>query len=298
MCDNGFRTPHGESQESSISTGKKPHKPFYLPKPYHLLIVRIIIWSAGIMVLFYLLFTIEEIWRPSNFFTLPDVHFTPSPDALSEKNFPEKIFLHRVNSLERIRYAKSRYAGVEIDVFYHEEGFFDVRHPSTHSIALSLDTLLAEVDHPEKLFYWLDLKNLNSRNKNAAVKELSIISEKYNILPNIIIESSQSEHLGVFSSHGFYTSYYLPTLPPGSHSKREIKQHMAEIIDNLSRSKVNAVSANQTQYELITKYLRGFDILLWHFSDNPFALKLRQSKLLADPHVKILLVEDKSPGYR
>ena len=65
-----------------------------------------------------------------------------------------KVWLHRVNSVERaVRMAK-QYRGMEIDVMYDSAAdAFDVGHPPAPSIGLSLDRLLAAVpDVAEPLF--------------------------------------------------------------------------------------------------------------------------------------------------
>jgi len=246
----------------------------------------------------YILFTVQEVWQPVSLLKLPDVRPTLSA-GLPGKDFPSRIWLDGVNSLEKAGYADSRYTGMEIDVLFDDERqCFDVRRPSSPSIGLALDTLIAVMKKPHDHFYWLDFKNLTAANKQAALSELCSIARKYNILSNIIVESSNPVELENFSRRGFYTSYYLPDIDPASASAEALKAHIYAISRKLAGCKVNALSANSKQYILIKKYFCNYNMLLWNFTDNPLALKLTQYKLLKDPNVKVLLVDKKSPGGR
>jgi len=262
----------------------------YRPKPTTIKIF------VGLMLIFiiylYLLFTFKEV-RLLESSHLPDFNLSV-PVGLPGKSFPEKRFLHSVNSIESIRYADSRYTGIEIDVrFDTAKQFFDVHHDPVPSTGLSLDTLIAQTVNHRYHFYYIDFKNLNDNNKTDALNELCRIANKYKIASNIILESPNHTALTEFSKRGFYTSYYLPYINPDETSAKNIETHIKLIARNLAQSKVNAVSANHKQYELIKKYFNNYDIILWNSTDNLLALKIREYELLKDPHVKILLVEDR-----
>jgi hypothetical protein len=259
---------------------------------------KIISLLVILVTFFFVLLTVQEVWQPFSLHQLPDIH--PSiPAGLPSKNFPDRKWLHRVDSIERVRYADTLYTGIEIDVSFDEEKqVFDVSHTFAISIGLSLDTLIAEITNSRQHFYWIDFKNLTGDNKKAAVKELYRIARKYDIVSNIIVESSNPRELDEFSYRGFYTSYYLPDIDPGHLSEEDMKAHIRNIASHLSNSKVHAISSNHKQYEIIKKYFSGYDILLWNFTDNPLARKLRENKLLKDPQVKVLLIEDTSHEYK
>ena len=245
----------------------------------------------------YLFYTVRasQFYQP---YLLPEVHRI-APVPLPGRKYPEKKWLKRMNSLEAARYAQSQYIGMEIDIVFEEgQRFLDVRHPPTASIGLSLDVLIGEIKNPRHHFYWLDFKNLTDANKQTALDELYRIARKYDIVNNIIVESSNASVLTNFSDRGFYTSYCLPRIEANKMTAEELKSHVNNIFNQLDKNPVNYVSANQNQYPLIKKYLIGYDMLLWNSTDNPLAAEIIERKLLKDPHVKIILVEDKSVGYR
>lgn len=254
--------------------------------------VKIIALIIAVIIVVYVMITIEMVWQPLSRLTFPDIQPIVSA-GLPGKVFPSKIWLHGVNSLEKARYADEKYSGMEIDVMFDDkQQCFDVRRPSASSVGLSLNALIAEINDPRNHFYWLDFKNLTPANKQAALSELCSLARKYNILSNIIVESCNPAELDVFSRRGFYTSYYLPDIDPTSVSTEALKAHIHAISRKLAGCKVNALSANSKQYILIKKYFSGSDMLLWNFTDNPLALKLMQYKLLKDPNVKVMLVDE------
>jgi len=246
----------------------------------------------------YAMITIGVVCQQLGLLKLPDIRPLFSA-SLPGTDFPARIWLDDVNSLEKARYADSRYTGMEIDVMFDDKRqSFVVNRPYTPSIGLPLHALIDEIKKPHHHFYWLDFKNLTATNKQAALSELCRITQKYNIHSNIIVESSNPAALTDFSRRGFYTSYYLPDIDPVSASAEVLKAHILVISHNLAGFRVNALSANSKQYILIKKYFGNYDMLLWNFTDNPLALKLTQYKLLKDPKVKVLLVDEKYPGFR
>jgi len=253
--------------------------------------LKIIGCLVVLLAIFYVIDTYRKAWEPSGTEKLTDINISII-EGLPGRNFPDRKWLHRVNSIERLKYADSRYTGIEIDVVFDEKNhFFDVYHYPDVSKGLSLDTLIAAMTKPEKHYYWIDFKNLTNENKLAASQELFRIAIKYNILTNIIVESENPRCLDDFSRLGFYTSYYLPNINPYQISAKELETYIKTIAANLTSNPTNAVSAQEIQYELIKKYLYNFDILLWNFTDNPISLKLREHRLLKDPKVKVLLID-------
>jgi len=249
------------------------------------------IWS-------YVFFIIEDVWQPFTLHPLPEIH-PDLPGGLPGRVFPDRVFIHRINSLERVRYAADRYTGMEIDVMFDEERLcFDVHHPSSSTIGLTLETLIDKLKNPRKHFFWLDFKNLTNTNQRAAVKELLRIAVTFNITQNIIVESSNAAMLGAFAEKGFYTSYYLPVIDPVFATTKEMEIHVKNIASTLKKSKVHAISANQRQYRWIKKYFTGYDLCFWNFSADPLASALVEYKLMKDKNAKILMVDDKSPGDR
>ena len=232
---------------------------------------------------------------------LPDLPPVPSLTYRREPAFPVKVWLHRVDSIERaVRMAKE-YAGMEIDVVYDSAANnFDVGHPPTPSAGISLDHLLAAVPNVSKHYFWIDFKNLTDGNARAAGALLLSIARKYGLTSNMIVESTEPRALAGFTDSGFYTSYYLfPTSNLDSLSAEQVASYYREVKGNLASSKVNAVSMSYEDVPFATKYFPDADILTWYRErdHNPryyalLAYLKRQSR------VKVILIRQMSRGYR
>lgn len=232
---------------------------------------------------------------------LPDLPQVHSVTRRRSPAFPVKVWVHRVDSIERaVRMAK-KYAGMEIDVVYDSSAnYFDVGHPPTPSAGISLDRLLAAVPDITKHYFWIDFKNLSDRNAQAAGVLLLSIARKYGIVSNMIVESTDPGALSSFTRSGFYTSYYLfPTSELDTMSREQLTSYYQEVKTNLASSDVNAVSLTYRHLPFAAKYFPDADVLTWYRERdrNPryyamLAYLNRQSR------VKVILVRQVSRGYR
>jgi len=220
------------------------------------------------------------------------------------KGYSEKIWAHRVNSIEKLEYTQKNYAGIELDlVFDIKSQTFDVNHPPAESIGLSLETYLSQLHQNNTLGVWLDFKNLDSLNANLALSRLLFLTQKYQINKNyIIVESQNPKHLKIYQKAGFKTSYYLPAFL-NKLSPKELTKKIEEIKLNIQNHNPTAISTNIVDYTIIathfpeqTKYLWSIDKT---FSPRMFENFIEARKALKDPKVEVLLVRvNKNKGHR
>jgi hypothetical protein len=120
---------------------------------------------------------------------------------------------HPQNTLEAFSAAmKSGFEGVELDVFFNEDlNQFIVSHDVPLSNHLDTFLTLEEVfaSFEDSLYYWLDLKNLNTKNYPAVKENLERLSSKYPIKENLYIESANAIPLGKLAKAGFNTLYWV-----------------------------------------------------------------------------------------
>jgi hypothetical protein len=232
---------------------------------------------------------------------LPDLPQVHSVTHRRDPAFPIKVWVHRVNSVERaVRMAKE-YEGMEIDVVYDSSaGYFDVGHPPTPSAGLSLDRLLAAVPDIGSHYFWIDFRNLTDANAPAACGLLLAIARKYGIVGNMIVESINPKALSIFTTKGFYTSYYLfpaselDTMNPG-----QVTMYYKEVKANLASSNVNALSVSYRGLPFVAKYFPDGDILTWYRErDRDLRYYATLAYLKRQSRVKVILVRQMSRGYR
>lgn len=232
---------------------------------------------------------------------LPDLPPVSGATLRRDAEFPVKVWLHRVDSIERAAEMAREYRGMEIDVVFDSSAnYFDVGHPPTPSAGISLERLLAAVPDITDHYFWIDFKNLTEGNAPAACALLLAIARKYGIVQNMIVESVNPEALSGFTASGFYTSYYLfPESDPDTMSTDQVKAYYGEVKGRLASSSVNALSLSHHHLPFAAKYFPDADILTWYRERHR---NLRYYAVLAylerQSRVKVILVRRLSRGYR
>jgi len=232
--------------------------------------------------------------------TLPNLKPIESNPTARSFPFPKKIWIHRVNSTERASYLESKYEGIEMDITFDTlTKTFDVGHPPSPSIGLSLENFFSKISHLHAHCFWLDFKNLREDNKKSACEKLLSLSKAMGIEHRIIVESQNAEALNIFTEAGFYTSYYVPVFHLETSSKGDIEKKYAEIQSALIHAKVCAVSGEASQYVFLEKYLPQYEKLLWQLDEkHGFSYYVTSFYLRLKSKVKVILVNENSPGYR
>lgn len=215
-------------------------------------------------------------------------------------NFPDKTWLHRVNSSERALLMAEKYEGLELDVTFDTlKSSFDIGHPPTPSIGLTLDDYFRKIPSIKKHAFWLDFKNLREDNKLKALKNLLFIANKYGIKNRLIVESQNASSLNVFTNEGFYTSYYIPVFNLANISTLEIQNHYYEMVNVLKNTKVCALSAASSQLPFLEKYFPQYDKLIWHLDDRRgLSFYAANIWLRWKSKVKVVLLNENSKGFR
>lgn len=207
--------------------------------------------------------------------------------------FHDKIWAHRINSQYKLQQTGNRYPGMELDVvFMDHDRLFDVHHPPEKPSGLSLETYFKSTDHP-LLKYWLDFKNLNSRNCDESLQRLMVLSNRFKIKRhNIIVEAFTPENLQAFRDEGFLVSWYLPQdLFLLEQSKLETS--IVQIEKRLNAYPVDFISTNYTDYQVLKHYFPQQKYLFWfttYGSLNKVSARLLLYKILLDENTEVLLI--------
>ncbi|MBL4667660.1 MAG: hypothetical protein JKY30_00135 [Flavobacteriales bacterium] len=214
--------------------------------------------------------------------------------------FHEKIWVHRVNSIEKLEEVKKDFFGVEVDVVFLESlNVFDVTHPPEPSISLNLLTYL-NFCKLNQIHVWLDFKNLNERNAEESLARLnSICSELSLNKENFIIESTNYKSINLFENNGYEISYYLPW--PGLFQLKgdSLLNMLSEIESNIEKNNLNQISSNYHDYQIMKKRFPAKSKLFWLTGNNhEFTSSIKERlylyEILMDEKVKILLMEYES----
>ena len=86
-------------------------------------------------------------------------------------DYPEKIWLHRCNSIEKLYEQGDEYSNVEVDVVFRKNRKFDVTHDADTSFNLVLDPYFSYMNETDGKI-WLDIKNLKAGNKTEIFNQI------------------------------------------------------------------------------------------------------------------------------
>ena len=264
--------------------------------------------TIAIVLVIAIVFTIILLWRlPSDWrekllfpIKMPDVVTTAKTNNSDTHHFDEKIWLHRVNSIERAKLMQDNYIGFEIDIIWDSDScLFYIAHDPHPEIYVTLENYFDNINNCHGRYFWLDFKNLNEENLVLALEYLLKLTKKHNIdIKNVIVESMSPDILSNFTTAGFSTSFYLPIwdFNPYTSTETEITEY-AKLIDSLlQNSNVNYLSSDFLSYHFIKKYFPDSHFLLWHLKESRLTPYVRK-KLTKDKNVKVILTHEISEGY-
>lgn len=216
-------------------------------------------------------------------------------------NFPQKIWLHRCNSLEKLQEKRGLYPNIEVDVVFREDQKFDVTHDIDTSFGLDLEAYFSYFEKKQGKM-WLDIKNLDPDNAIEILAELNRLTRQYRVdKKRLIIESSCWEELDTFTRSGYYTSFYVVYDNPCCMEREEIEECIRQLQEITDKQAVCALSFPSEWYSTIKENLdRPIDLLTWQHRRTQLELILSSSgkKMLFDPQLKVILVKDKGKHHR
>jgi hypothetical protein len=229
---------------------------------------------------------------------LPPVHGAPHRRTAA---FPVKVWLHRVNSVERAVGMAKQYRGMEIDVMYDSAAdAFDVGHPPAPSIGLSLDRLLAAVPDVGSHYFWIDFRNLTDANAPAACARLVAIARKHDLVSHMIVESVHPTALACFTDSGFHTSYYLfPEISLPAMNTEQRRAYYEEVKAGVAASNVNHLSMSYESLPFVDRYFPDADVLTWYRErDRNLRYYAMLEYLKRQSRIRVILIRQMSRGYR
>ncbi|WMJ72280.1 phosphoethanolamine transferase [Cytophagaceae bacterium ABcell3] len=186
-----------------------------------------------------------------------------------------RVYPHRVNTIGKLNnILYNGHNSFEIDIIFRQNNdstYFEIGHDDNSLSGISLKYFLehCNVDNLKKI--WLDLKNLNSDNLQAVVKQLNLLDEQFNIKSKAIVESSiGSEDFSLLADEGFHTSFYLPTHVMDYDKPAMIKE--AKMIANqVHKQNVSAVSFDAGLFPFVKEHLEPLlqNHIVYHTWDLP-----------------------------
>ncbi|MEZ4874531.1 MAG: hypothetical protein R2793_03535 [Flavobacteriaceae bacterium] len=218
-----------------------------------------------------------------------------APWRIEFLGFYEKVWAHRVDSIDKLESALSHFKGVEVDLVFQEASqTLDVGHPPVPSIGLTFENYLKAIPNGEEVFIWMDIKNLTVENAPAILKRISLLLEERNYPKSLLlIESQQPESLQIFSKDGFFVSYYLP-YGLGEMDTFSLQKEVENIHTVLANNKSLGVSSSYLDYEVMSLHFPNTTKYLWKIDGVTPKNFFQTRKILKDSTVKVVLTHFRS----
>lgn len=213
----------------------------------------------------------------------------------------DKLWLHRCNSMEKLREKIEDYPNVEIDVVYRDNGIFDVTHDADTTFKLPLDSFFNYMSKSDG-HMWLDVKNLNGGNADEMLDDLDSLTSEYGIEKGqLIVESRDWRSLDAFTDEGYYTSMYVDFPKPSKLDEEEIDSCL-DYLNMVARTgNVRALSFPGWWYDDVSESVDAdIDLLTWKHRTTQLELVCLPEgrEMLDDERLKVVLVKSKGDFHR
>ncbi len=204
----------------------------------------------------------------------------------------DKHWVKGINTLEQLNSLDKTKPGFEVDLYFDTlRHIFDVHHDANKSTGLNLVDLLA-IYAQRKLdaAIWLDIKNLDEKNRDSILSALIQLRKRYGLQNKLIIESPRAELLTAFTDSLFFTSFYVPMFNPYKLNDEQTKASADKLAARLKACRVNALSGYYFQYPFLQHYFPQYPVLTWA-DKNPLSLVnlFFRKKIEADNGIFIIL---------
>lgn len=208
-----------------------------------------------------------------------------------------KIWAHRVNTLEEIEKKHQLFEGMEVDLIYSNyKNTLYVAHDEKDTLRnILLEDWILHIPNPEKNWYWFDLKNLNKKNAKNIASLLVRVANEHGIFHKTICESKDVKALKVLKRNKLAISYWVNSdvafrkITGDALWKKRIERKIAKL-------KPNALSSFDWMHPLLTTSFPDQNILYWLTHENEFSGNEEFTKTLCRvPNVKVVLVNYDEP---
>ncbi|MDA3778958.1 MAG: hypothetical protein PF487_01800 [Bacteroidales bacterium] len=221
-----------------------------------------------------------------------DQHSTIITGKVFYNDSSNKLWRHRVNSVEDLKKYSKLFKGVELDVFFYpESGEFNVEHDEDSSLNLLLIDYFGAISNPQNNYFWIDIKNLSNENVEQLIKRLGFILDKYELRKNAICESWHVNPLNTMNEAGIYTSYWIPSFQYDGEISEKQNVKLNSILKNLEKCKHNAISAPYQMLPFIKDHLANCNVHLWTNGLKTEEDKNKIKEMQKYESVKVVLID-------
>lgn len=210
--------------------------------------------------------------------------------------YPEsKQWAHRANDTTVAKEKSKHFNGLEVDVYYSEyqNKIFVGHNIEDTANNLQLDKWFDAIDNPAKKYFWIDFKNLSSKNADKAADIICSIMESKGMDDNLFVESGDSKALKKIKKYGLRVILWTENLQWNNVDTTTWITDTERIIEELAP---DAISNEDAMGELLIDHFPEQNIHLWQ---TPTEQKEKSNQRIIDlcnnNSVKVVLVDHDEP---
>lgn len=214
-------------------------------------------------------------------------------------DYKDKLWAHRVNSLEKRMEFQNSFPNFEVDITIRidssdGDAILDVTHDEDTTFGLTFDEYIPIIGDGDKV--WLDIKNLTVANNKKVLEKLDSFVLDFGLEKDqLIIETRDYKALELLAKNNYYTSYYVDF--------KQIDEETIKHLEDVAQTGyVRALSFPSTQYSEIRSQVDNNDIdfLTWAHRETQieFMLNPFNGKMLDDNRLKVILIKTRGKYHR
>lgn len=218
----------------------------------------------------------------------------------------DRLWPHRVNSLQRLRYLYGEFPGFECDIqFLADSGILRIGHdapappgpegsghdvPDGRDPGPAPDTFVdyLKLDSPRRKLFWLDIKNVNAGNIHSFCDRLHVLDSLYSIRQRVIIELYDTLTALTVREQGFLTAL----------NAGWIDSSRIPVMRTLYPQRINLLSSDAGRLPMLRRDLPGSKQIAWDIAFRNGISRDNLLKMANDTDLLVCLINVKSPGYR
>ena len=211
--------------------------------------------------------------------------------------FPtEKQWAHRVDDIPMAIEREKYFEGIEVDLVYSPQSnkLFVCHNEEDTTKRLAFDRWMEAMTHPEKHYYWLDVKNLNYFTADSISVLIRRTLEPYGLLNKAFIESFDTDGIVKAKDHGLHTSLWVDNF---YWSHLDTLTWYNKVKGQIEKVQPDCISCEYRMFGALTTFFPEQNILLWH---TPAELTPENAELTYQftqhPSVKVVLVDYEKPS--
>ena len=207
-----------------------------------------------------------------------------------------KVWAHHVDDTLTAQVKAQRFDGMELDLVYapNQNQMFVGHNIEDTLNGLTLHQFFTALKHPERLSFWLDIKNLNYNTADGISALVKAELKRYNLVDCAFLESSDSWALRkVKKDYGLHTSLWVDNF---YWTDMDTVTWVEKVNSQIQTAHPDALSCEYRMFGALTTFFADQNIFLWHTPADltPENVELTRT-FCRHPSVKIVLVDYDEP---